>query len=336
MDEQLTIKTWNCHSLYSKLLHFKIRLYADKPHIVCLCETWLKPSRLPTFINYKPFFFCRSDRPGGGTAILVRNDICVSEKKINYFDLGSLEIQAVTIHNNNANIDILNLYNPNKTVSQLEFEYYFDQLSRRKIIVGDLNSHSKLWDINSEENTTGNNLVSALTNYPDICLLTPLNLPTYYHIPTRKFSTLDLCFVSPDLYPSSHIELTEDMGSDHTPLLIHINLKPTLCPTRRRKRWIFGGEKSWEEWRKKLPPVMDTIVDTEESSTKFVSALIDTSHEVFKTTKEIVTPKYSKIWWSAECEEALSQTAIGGESNKTKESRGHHTKSYKESKKRVL
>ena len=30
--------------------------YVSKPHIVCLCETWLKSTREPSFINYNVFF----------------------------------------------------------------------------------------------------------------------------------------------------------------------------------------------------------------------------------------------------------------------------------------
>ena len=41
----LDIISWNSRSLYSNLSQFKIYLYNKKPHIVCLCETWLPKSK---------------------------------------------------------------------------------------------------------------------------------------------------------------------------------------------------------------------------------------------------------------------------------------------------
>jgi hypothetical protein len=85
----------------TKLSHFKIRLYATKPHIVCLCETWLKQNREPSFINYRSFFCNRKDRVGGGLAFLVRADMSTVDKNIIYYGGGKLEVQAITLINNN-------------------------------------------------------------------------------------------------------------------------------------------------------------------------------------------------------------------------------------------
>ena len=81
----LKIFQWNCHSLYQRLSHFKLKLYSLKPHIACLCETWIKENYLPKFINYSSFFSNRSCQIGGGLAMLVRNDVCVKTKSINLF-----------------------------------------------------------------------------------------------------------------------------------------------------------------------------------------------------------------------------------------------------------
>ena len=302
MTDKLEILTWNCHSLYTKLSHFKITLYSKKPHIVCLCETWLKENRLPNFINYKPFFLCRQNRPGGGIAILVRSDICV--KKIDLVDYVNsvLEVQAVTIYSNDKKLDILNIYNPNVNVSVGEFEHYFGQLCQDKVIVGDFNAHNNMWDTNSIENSSGDSLCQVLLNDPNLCLLTPTNFPTYFHTATRKFSTLDLCFVSSSLMSSSNVFLGEDMGSDHCPLKISINFKPDLTPFKRRKRWIFGNSKTWSDWRGALPVRTENESSLENSYNKFLQSLSDTSRKFFKSTKEIVNPKYSKTWWNQECE----------------------------------
>ena len=113
-----------------------------KPHIVCLCETWLKENRLSKFINYACNFYIRPQHNGGGLALLIRNDVCVAEKALNLFPNGNLEVQALTVLGDKNKIDILNLYNPNGTVISNEFKHYFNQLNNEKVIVGDFNAHN--------------------------------------------------------------------------------------------------------------------------------------------------------------------------------------------------
>ena len=112
----MKILQWNCHSLYNKLCRFKVHLYNNLPHIVCLSETWLKQSHEPNFINYTKYLCNRESSQGGGIGILVRNDIISMEKALSLFPNGKLEIQAISIFNKNIKIDIMNVYNPNETM----------------------------------------------------------------------------------------------------------------------------------------------------------------------------------------------------------------------------
>ena len=296
----LEIVTWNCHSLYANLSQFKIFLYTHKPHVVCLCETWLKDDRLPTFINYTPFFVSRCDRPGGGIAILTRNDLCILDGHLVALPGGFLEVQMLTICGCGYNIDLLNLYNPGRSVSEHEFDHYFQQMKSPCIIVGDFNAHHSLWRTKGRDSATGSNLVAALFNFPDICLLTPPDLQTYFHVPTRSYSTLDLCFLSSELFSIAHLSLLDDLGGDHTPILISLNFSPIMVAGKTKRRWVFGQEGSWNLWRAALPPVNKSdILECNYSS--FSDHLLLASHEIFKMTSGSPVPKYSKIWWTAEC-----------------------------------
>jgi len=114
VNNNMKLLVWNCHSLYNKLSHFKIHIYVNKPHVICLTETWLKPDRLPNFVGYSCHHKLRDQQGGGGTAILIRNDVCTSNKEIKLYKNGYLEIVAITIYNkNNEPIDIINAYNAN-------------------------------------------------------------------------------------------------------------------------------------------------------------------------------------------------------------------------------
>lgn len=300
----LKVLTWNCHSLYQKLSQFKLKLYALKPHIACLCETWVKDKFLPSFINYSSFHVIRPIRQGGGILILVRNDVSAREKHLISFTNGKLEVQAVTVYGSNFNLDILNLYNPNENILTAEFVHYFGQLSNNCIIVGDFNAHNQLWDNQSTPNATGNNLVDSLFNFSHVCLLTPQNLPTHYHIPTRKYSTLDLCFMTDTLLTSSSLELKGDLGSDHELIIISVDFVAKVIPIVVRSRWKFGGRTEWKQWVNLLPETT-TNEDFDISYTKFTTNLFETGERIFKRTKGILNPKYTKPWWNDECEEAV-------------------------------
>ena len=308
IEKSLNIIAWNCHSLYSKLGHFKIRVYSERPHVICLCETWLKDSRLPQFINYTVYYECRKDKAGGGLAILVRNDVNASVLKLQNFPSGKLEVQAVTVYGvRNEKIDILNAYNPNENISENEIDFYFKQLSKNKIIIGDFNAHHEMWDSNNVRNSIGNNLVEALLKNPDLTLLTPKNFETYFHTPGRKFFTLDLCFLSAGMFSQSSIYLGDDLGSDHTPVNININFEPVLTAFKCRPKWKFTNNKDWHKWASALPdpgPIDNNSAlltyDT------FIDNILTAAHSTFQQTKSVISPKYSTPWWTEDCKVAIS------------------------------
>lgn len=304
--EQLTVLTWNCHSLYPRLSVFKLELYNLKPHIVCLCETWIKEKYLPNFINYRAFHNFRSNQNGGGTSILVRNDVQVMDKDLHLFSNGKMEVQAVTVMGMKKKLDILNVYNPNSLITINEYIHYFSQLNENALIVGDFNAHHQMWDSRSKENPSGRNLVTSLLDFPHLGLLsTPgANLPTYYHIPNNKYSTLDLCFVNCNMIENSTVELGKDLTSDHDPTVIRLDFPPCAEQIKSRKRWIFGDEAMWTKWRGSLlEPI--PAGSFEEDHNLFVDALIVSSEKIFKQTKGVINPNYSKPWWNDECAAAV-------------------------------
>ena len=303
MSDLFKILVWNCHSLYNKLGNFKVNIYCYKPHVICLTETWLKDNRKPSFINYSSYLINRNGGSGGGIAILIRNDLMFRKKDLVPYVNGKLDIQAVTIYSNKKYFDIMNLYNPNLDISLDEFNHYFNQLSNTHIITGDFNAHENMWDTIHPPNITGKNLAESLLNFNSTTLLTPQNLPTYYHQATNSYSTLDLTFVSVDLFPMSRVLLGEDLGSDHEPIRVEIAFKVQEIQGRRRPKWKFEPG-SWDQWRQALPPITITGQLLPDIST-FQNALLDTGMTTFKMTKENIKIKYSKPWWTEECAQVI-------------------------------
>jgi len=199
LEDKIKLIMWNCHSLLPKLPRFKIMLYAHKPHIVCLTETWTTTKYQPSFINYRVYWNHRKERVGAGTAILIRIDIPVITNEMQRFDSGLLESQRVQINTREGKLDILNVYNPNKNVTSEEFLHYFGQLRGNKLVSGDFNAHHRLWISRTTNNRTGNNLVNTLTHFPELSIATPKDLATYVDYGTMSQSTLDLCLISSHL-----------------------------------------------------------------------------------------------------------------------------------------
>ena len=241
---------------------------------------------------------------GGGTLILIRNDLHCMFKDLVLCDGGKLEVQCVTVFLNNYKIDLLNIYNPNENIAYEEFTHYFSQLNQTYLICGDFNAHHDLWDDRSPSNLSGRNLVNAAIE-ENCSLLTPKNLPTHYHLQTNSFSTLDLVFISPNLYNISEVSLEDDLGSDHYPVFVQISIRPRLSGNKRRPKWIFESE-SWSKWQNSLP-ALDGTNNIEHDNNELTKALIETGKKIFKTTKERVTVKYSKPWWNLDCEKAVKE-----------------------------
>ena len=82
------------------------------------------------------------------------------------------------------------------------------------------NAHHGLWSTKGWGSAVGNNLVVSLFNFPDLCLLTPRDWRIYYHVPTRAYSTLDLCFLSSELFSVANLMWLDDMGGDHAPIVV--------------------------------------------------------------------------------------------------------------------
>jgi hypothetical protein len=149
---------------------------------------------------------------GGGVSILVQNDLSLSFERLSlpfYEDFATIDITAVRLYYQNPTgliiIDIANVYrppttsyiyancspsfNPQSLLHQLcEGNDRAPCQSHAIILCGDINCHSKLWDLHSPEDNIGKDLASSLLDYGFI--IDNDSNPTYH---ARK------CRTAPDL-----------------------------------------------------------------------------------------------------------------------------------------
>ena len=156
-------------------------MYTTRPHIVALQETRLsKNSKISKFVSYDTI---RLDRPiakkaAGGIAFLVLNTISYNIKSLTPFPNGKLEIQCITIKQDNKSIDIVNIYDNDGSLKTEEFNHYFKQINKEFMIVGDFNGHHHRWEPtkNPVPNTCGRSIVKLLEEHENLCLITPPRL----------------------------------------------------------------------------------------------------------------------------------------------------------------
>ena len=304
--DSVKIVTWNARSIGNKLGNLKLLIYAEKPHVVLIQETWHTDNKNdPSFINYQCYWNNRESE-GGGTAILIRSDVVAVEKLLNKYMGGKLEIQCVRIKTSRGWMSILNIYNPNQIIDTNEYTHYFEQMGTIKIVAGDFNSHNKWWGGPEDENNkAGKQLEDAILG-EDLALLTPKGMKTYTDPRTGKQCTLDLIFVSPNIKGISSIKLEDDLGSDHNAIVLKIQVKPQIEQVKVRRRWkLEKGD--WLAWKREVKKNMVNNVkqNLEEQDEWIASSIYTASEKCIPRTSEVWKPKYSKPWWSEECKRLL-------------------------------
>ena len=86
------------------------------------------------------------------------------------------------------------------------------------MLVGDFNSHSKVWGC-SDTNDRGE-IIEDIIAENDLCLLNEKQ-PTYLHPPTGNYYGIDLSLCHPNIYLDFDWSVCDDLhGSDHFPILI--------------------------------------------------------------------------------------------------------------------
>ena len=296
----------NCNSISNKLSEIKIALLQTSPSIVCLSETWLNQRFLPKFPSYSTLWKHRPHRMGGGLGFLIHKEIQYQEINLNPMQGGELEVQAVSLHmRNHPPLSLLNLYNPQRNISEQEFHHYISQLGDYFILVGDFNAHTPL--LNSTQlrcNPTGSALESLIVNSA-VCLINPVDMHTYIDRRTGNPSCLDLCLSSPNIASSLDISPLLDVGSDHLLIEIKINLQPTRYTWQTLPRFRVNSDKLKHFTSTYLPPSTHYPLSTDALEEDLTCRLTETASKCFGTPTARSTTARRTPWWSFECHQAV-------------------------------
>lgn len=211
---------------------------AEKPHIICVQETFLNHQSS----CYVPNYSCvRADRQshGGGLATFVRHDVNFSVAP-NQFQLCSGEVLTIVVKIQQASINIMNVYFPRNTASiGADFQSIFSVNS--SFACGDWNAKHPLWS--QERNAAGTKLADLLP-MNNSAVFAP-DEPTHW-APSGNSSTIDFA-VSNVPYPIV-VSTIPNLQSDH----IGVWFEVSVCPLKYQRRVRDYKNANWPMYERML------------------------------------------------------------------------------------
>lgn len=214
--KSFNIASWNANSLTNKKHELEDFLINFDIDIMLINETWLRQGNIFKIANYYTYRDDRQNRPGGGTAILIKNNI---KHDILYSpETENLETTSIQIYIDGlAPTKIIAAYlPPNKSFVAEEFNKLLNSNSPF-ILMGDLNSKNRNWGCRSN-NKKGNELYDYTTN-KGFNILAP-NEPTFYGT-SGPADILDIGIIS-NIPKNVHISTVTELSSDHNPIILEV------------------------------------------------------------------------------------------------------------------
>lgn len=293
---------WNARSLICNGQEFKQFVTSDEIiyHVVCVQETWLKPSLdfvLPGYVSVRKD---RQDRVGGGCATFIRAGVEFRVVSVE----SSLEVLVVEIWSNTGRFSLINFYNPCLRLCPAELDDVLRQVRTPVIWTGDFNAHNDLW---GSDRTDGNGEVveNMMYDFDLVCLND--GRATRVQLGSSTTSCLDLMIVSGELAGKGEWDVLDphNLGSDHFPTLGSFGLQLPTGVSMSGGRFNFVGA-DWEKFESMcdslLPGVQDLSIDRWNSD---LTNLISVAAASAIPKKGVGSLKKVVPWWSKECDMAI-------------------------------
>ena len=216
----------------------QLQVYLDdtKPDFVLLNETRVKSTHKITINGYKTA--ARQDREtrgGGGTAILMKNNLKSNIKDISIkLDYGG-ETSAIELEIASKKVALVTYYCPdNINLNPEEFTHYLDKY-KDCIFMGDYNA-SHLFFGSEKTDPNGEHMFTIMETY-DLAYLNDPNEPTHHVVKNGYTNLLDYAFCSANMkIGKARCYVGESVGSDHLPVHLSLNQKNKIMIHPPKKR----------------------------------------------------------------------------------------------------
>lgn len=299
----MSIVQWNARSLLANGQEFKhfIEEQVTKPTVICIQETWLKPSLDFALYGY---VVVRRDRDatGGGVATCI-------QQGLNYRVVETmLDVEAVLVEvwMNNTKVRIVNFYNPCLAIVREVLEELCEAGRGALIFCGDFNAHNTLWG-GARTDDNGNVVEDFLDDFGLVCLNDGGN--TRFDVAHGTESAIDLTIVSNQLAGVCTWKVIDcALGSDHYVIMTTLRNQNVCLEENWFPRWklrqanwgLYSATASAKLLR--LPPVLTDNVN--ELNTTVTDILCSSAEEVIGKSSGRRVRKMVP-WWSDDCKEAV-------------------------------
>ena len=227
----LNIQQLNISGLQYKKDELLKTLQEHKIHIALLQETIL-PKQAINITGYTQHKCeCKKCQ---GIMTLVHNDIQAEVQIIHNIEEKSTDTQKILCWFNDIKYTIFNIYCPPTSTKELNFQ---DTTFQKTIVAGDFNAHSPLWGYKSL-NKRGKEIEDLCNTSNLILKQNSKTDPTLLHRASGATSRPDLTMVSADISERCTCRVLEDIGSDHKPILITIQVHQKN-KEKRKSLWNY-------------------------------------------------------------------------------------------------
>lgn len=215
--------TWNSNGIRNKTSELTYIMRKHNIQIVLLTETRLNPNINFHIPQYKIYRNDRDGASGGGTAILIHEDIVQNSTLTP--QLNTIEATTASITVKNTKIIVAAIYKrPQNTLDTNDLETVMN-LNRQVIIGGDMNAHHQLWNC-KRTNRDGRSIHDMIfRNLQTYKIIYPEE-PTYYPSDDKKSpSTIDF-FITKNIHTRQLARTISETDSDHNPVYTKIYETP--------------------------------------------------------------------------------------------------------------
>ena len=285
---------WNIRGARVNYCELLLLITKYCPAIICLQETHLKNNTSINMKNYYSYNYIKqySDRPCGGSSIIINNNIPHSEITLNT----NINYIINPPRNNNS---VFSIYSPKWRPQGIGAEQFNRTTTETLCYNGDFNSHNEIWG--SKKTDKKGKVIESLLNQHQLCMYNNKS-NTYLHPATGTYSAIDLSICNPSLFLDYNWKVHDDTcGSDHFLILLE-NTTDEL--SKRTPSWNLG-KANWDGFKTScltwLTP--EANKNNEENILYFTNTLLNIAEE--HMPKSSTSTKFNRPWFNKECKKAV-------------------------------
>lgn len=254
----MDILQWNLNGYYRRKQFLQLALNKFNPSVICLQETNFKDNQCAQLTGFQATFKNRTNtcNASGGVAIYTKSTIFYKEIPLN----SKYEATAVQI-NYPSTITICNVYLPNSSKLEInELTNLSNQIPKPCIILGDFNSHNKIWG--SKLTDQRGKIVEDWLNSQDDLVILNDGQPTHFNVSNASSSAIDLTIISTELLLNFTWQPADNTyDSDHYPIMTKYLNNPHQEESSHPK-WILE-KANWRLYQEiietGLPELLDPV-----------------------------------------------------------------------------